>query len=155
LEDVEMKNKIAFFAIALIVLAGAFIIFSGEEARGITAEYYKSISCGCCDVHARYIDSKGFDTKINNLQDVSAIKSEYNIPSELQSCHTAVIGDYFVEGHIPIEAIDKLLEEQPDIAGIAMPGMPQGSPGMPGTKMQDFTIYSVNHDGTYKEFMRI
>lgn len=151
----KMNKKIAYIAIALAVIAGAFLVFSGEEASGLTAEYYKSINCGCCDVHANYIDSKGFDTKVNNLQDVSGIKAQYNIPSELQSCHTVVIGDYFVEGHIPVEAINKMLEEQPDIAGIAMPGMPAGSPGMPGAKTRDFIIYSVNHDGSYQEFMRI
>lgn len=151
-----MKNKYIIASVLLIAIVGAFFVFNtNETSAGITATYYKSISCGCCDVHSRYLDSKGFDIKMNNLQDISGIKSKYNIPYELQSCHTAIIGDYFVEGHIPIEAINKLLTEKPNIKGIAMPGMPSGSPGMPGAKTQDFVIYSVNNDGSYEEFMRI
>ena len=73
----------------------------------------------------------------------------------MESCHTVVIGDYFIEGHIPLEAVEKLLVEKPDIKGIAMPGMPSGSPGMPGAKKGDFVIYAVNNDGTTEEFMRI
>ena len=86
---------------------------------------------------------------------MSSVKANYEIPSQLESCHTAVIGDYFVEGHVPLEAVEKLLMEKPDVAGIAMPGMPSGSPGMPGTKRGDFIVYSVNNDGSYEEFMRI
>ena len=90
-----------------------------------------------------------------NLEDANSFKEGHGIPSFLESCHTTIIGNYFVEGHIPLEAVEKLLEEQPDIAGIAMSGMPSGSPGMPGTKTEDFIIFSVNRDGTYQEFMRI
>jgi len=72
----------------------------------------------------------------------------------MQSCHTTEIGDYFVEGHVPIEAIDKLLAEKPDIDGITLPDMPAGSPGMPGVKREEFVIYSLK-DGESSEFMRI
>jgi hypothetical protein len=150
-----MKKNYLLISILLIVVVGAFFIFNTNEVSGITATYYKSISCGCCDIHSKYLDSKGFDVKINNLQDTSSIKTQFGIPIELESCHTAIIGNYFVEGHIPIEAINKLLEEKPDIAGIAMPGMPSGSPGMPGQKIGDFVIYAVNHDKSYNEFMRV
>ena len=151
-----MKNKLIIASVLLIVVVGAFFIFSGKEtSAGTTATYYKSISCGCCDVHSKYLDSKGFDIKVNNLQDVTAIKSQFGIPRDLESCHTAVIDGYFVEGHIPVEAINKMLSEKPDIKGIAMPGMPSGSPGMPGAKTGDFVIYAVNNDGSYDEWMRI
>ncbi len=150
-------KKSVLAIILIIVIVGAFLVFGSNKnsVSGTVATYYKSSSCGCCDIHSKYIDSKGFDVKIVNMQDTSAIKNQYNVPPELQSCHTTIIEDYFVEGHIPIQAITKLLEEQPDIAGIAMPGMPSGSPGMPGTKYGDFVIYAVNHDGSYNEFMRI
>src|SRR3990170_7178345 len=148
-----MKNKFIIASVLLIIVVGAFFIFSSDdEASGITATYYKSISCGCCDVHSKYLDSKGFDIKLNNLQDVTAIKSQFGVPRELESCHTAIIGDYFVEGHIPVEAINKLLSEKPNVKGIAMPGMPSGSPGMPGAKAGDFVIYAVNQNGSYYEF---
>ncbi len=150
-----MKKTYLFAGILIIVIVGSFFVFNTDEASGITATYYKSISCGCCDVHSKYLDSKGFDIKLNNLQDVTAIKSQFGVPRELESCHTAIIGDYFVEGHIPVEAINKLLSEKPNVKGIAMPGMPSGSPGMPGAKAGDFVIYAVNQNGSYYEFMRV
>ena len=73
----------------------------------------------------------------------------------MEICHTTIIGDYFVEGHVPLEAVEKLLTEKPDIKGIAMPGMPSGSPGMPGAKKGDFVIYAVNRDGSYEEWTRL
>ncbi len=117
---------------------------------------YKSLSCGCCGIYGDYFKRQGnSNTKIINSQDMDSIRSRYSVPTGLQSCHTTIIGDYFVEGHIPLEAVEKLLEEKPNIAGIAMPGMPTGSPGMPGRKSGEFVIYGVEHDGSYNEFMRL
>ena len=83
------------------------------------------------------------------------VKEKYGIPYSMRSCHTTVIGDYFVEGHVPIEAVEKLMLEKPDIKGIALPGMPSGSPGMPGSKQGPFIVYAINKDGSTSEFMRI
>ncbi len=150
-----MKKTYLIISVLLAIGVFSMFAFGGEKVSGIQATYYKSTSCGCCGIHSQYIDSKGFDIKINNVQNMPAVKTDFGVPYELQSCHTAVIEGYFVEGHIPFEAIDKLLLEKPDIKGIAMPGMPSGSPGMPGTKTEDFVISAVNHDGSYYEFMRI
>ncbi len=116
---------------------------------------YKGISCGCCSLYVNYFKNK-FNSQVNSVdvQDITSLKDKYNIPYQLQSCHTTIIGNYFVEGHVPIEAVNKLLQEKPDILGIALPGMPSGSPGMPGSK-EPFVIYKVNKDGSYDEFMRI
>ncbi len=153
-----MNKSLLAVIIVIVALGGAFLVLTGNivnENKGVKAIVYKSASCGCCEIHANYLKSKGFDVDKKNVQDTSSIKNQYGVPSGLQSCHTTIIGDYFVEGHMPIEAIEKLLSERPDIAGIAMPGMPSGSPGMPGTKYSDFVIYSIDHDGGYSEFMRI
>ena len=158
------KSKIWLLGIGLIVILGlSFFLFkptavsySTLESYNQPIQFYKSITCGCCDVNANYLKSKGgLDIRVSAKTDISDIKAKYGVPSELQSCHTAIIGDYFVEGHMPLEAIDKLLAEKPDIKGIALPGMPAGSPGMPGQKSGDFVIYAVNNDGTSSEFMRI
>ncbi len=82
------------------------------------------------------------------------IKQKYNIPVEMQSCHTTIMGKYFIEGHVPFEAVNKLLKEQPDIDGIALPGMPIGTPGMPGDKDEPYVIYQLK-DGKYSVFMTI
>jgi len=116
---------------------------------------YKSSTCGCCSAYASYMKKKGFNVKVIDMPDLTPIKEKYGIPYILQSCHTLVIGEYFVEGHIPVEAINKLLSEKPDIKGIAMPGMPSASPGMPGSKTSDFVISAVNKDNTYPEFVRM
>jgi len=114
---------------------------------------FKSASCGCCVQWAPYIQREGFDVETVST-DMASIKQQYGIPRNMESCHTAIIGDYFVEGHVPIEAIEKLLAEQPDIDGIALPAMPAGSPGMPGVKQGPFTIYAVK-DGEVSTFMTI
>jgi hypothetical protein len=86
--------------------------------------------------------------------DYVQIKNDLGIPEHMQACHTTVIGGYFVEGHVPIEAVRKLLDEQPAVDGIALPGMPQGSPGMGGDKLLGFVIYSVT-DGTVEQFVTL
>lgn len=117
------------------------------EKNGVVVTVYKSPTCGCCGVWASYMKKEGYEIETQNIQDMSTIKQELGIPYELESCHTAEVGGYVVEGHIPNEAIEKLLAERPDIKGIGMPGMPSGSPGMPGPKTDDFVIYEINHDG--------
>ncbi|MFC7156958.1 DUF411 domain-containing protein [Halomarina halobia] len=77
------------------------------------------------------------------------------VPEDVESCHTMDTGSYFVEGHVPREAIGKLAAEEPDIAGIALPDMPAGSPGMPGEKTEAFAIYAISKDGSYREFIRL
>jgi len=155
-------NKVLLFSIPFIIavaIAG-YIIFNNTsqlegEFAGMEATIYKSSSCGCCGLYTNYPKKYGFQVKIVDIFDLDSIKTRYNIPGNMQSCHTTVMGDYFVEGHMPIEAINKLLEEKPDIAGIALPGMPSGSPGMPGYKQEKFMIYQVAKDGSVREFMRI
>jgi len=160
-----MKKTWIVVGILVVLALTTILLFSrGSNATTFESinnydgdiEIYKSITCGCCSVYSSYVDGK-VSPKVNkfNVQDPNEIKREYGIPQELESCHTTIMGDYFVEGHIPLEAVEKLLEEQPDIAGIAMPGMPSGSPGMPGQKYGDFIIYAVDHDGSYSEFMRM
>ena len=160
-----MQKKTYIWVIGVLLLAGGlFFAFSGPKVSGYATldnfedeiQIYKSSSCGCCGIYANYFQRKGnSDTEVVNLENLNALKKQYGVPSQLQSCHTTIIGDYFVEGHIPLEAVEKLLQEKPDIKGIAMPGMPNGSPGMPGAKKGDFIIYAVNHDGSYEEFVRL
>lgn len=115
---------------------------------------FKSPSCGCCGGYVAELRENGFDVEVVETTDLASIKSKYNIPQNMQSCHTTVIGDYFIEGHVPIEAVNKMLEENPDIDGISLPRMPSGSPGMPGQKRGTWTIYSLS-DGQSAEFIKI
>lgn len=147
--------KKAIFIIGIVMVLGIVAFLSVDRARGVEVTMYKSFSCGCCAGHAAYLGGKGFEVEKVELQDVGGIKSKHNIPLEMQSCHTSVINGYFVEGHVPIEAIERLLEEKPNIQGIALPRMPSGSPGMPGVKRGDFVIYALDMEGNWNEWMRI
>ncbi len=151
-------------AIVLISVAGLFFVFSNSTAQatlsqkvfaGNTAEVYYSLSCGCCGNYIGYLRDSGIPIKPVQVQSTDQINNELNIPSNLRTCHTTKIGNYFVEGHIPAEAIKKLLEEKPNIDGIALPGMPSGSPGMPGYKSQPFEIYAVSKGQLQGVFMRL
>ena len=156
-----MKHKLVYGIFGAIVIAVvALMFFSGSASsssvlKGTDVTFYRAQSCGCCAIYQNYLQNKGPSMNVITEPDLTPLKQRLGIPAQLQSCHTYEIGGYFVEGHIPVEAVEKLLKEKPNIAGIAMPGMPSGSPGMPGAKTGPFVIYGVNKDGTYQEFMRI
>lgn len=148
-------KKTAVFIVVLVIIISGFVFFqnstehkNGQKDAKVAATIYKSPTCGCCGVYASYMKKEGYDVEIKNTEELSAIKRELGVPYELESCHTTKVGGYVVEGHIPEEAIQKLLAEKPDIKGIGMPGMPSGSPGMPGLKTDSFVIYKIMNDGT-------
>jgi len=118
---------------------------------------YKSPTCGCCANYAAYVKARGYMVEVVDLDDMDELKRQNEIPEELYSCHTTLIddGDYFVEGHIPLEVIDRLMEEKPAIKGIGMPGMPAASPGMLGAKAGPFQIFQVPHSGHYELYMSL
>ena len=91
---------------------------------------YRSVSCGCCKKWINHLRDNGLEVVDNIVENVSVIKNQYQIPNNLRSCHSAQIANYTIEGHVPIESINKLFREKPNINGIAVPGMPLGSPGM-------------------------
>jgi hypothetical protein len=146
-------NSKALLAV-LVLIVGLVILFSINGASapsseintllaGEKATIYKDISCGCCAVYASYLESNNVDVDVQNVADLEQIKEQFEIPHSLQSCHTMEVGGYVVEGHVPLEVVGKLLTEKPDIKGIALPGMPSGSPGMPGPKTAPFVIYVI------------
>lgn len=157
--QIETKKIFIFFFVLLLILAGAFWFnFSAKEKESLQLPtgqakitVFYSPTCPCCKEYLSYLRRNGFQVEEKKTQNMLSIKEQYQIPQDLESCHTSAIGDYFVEGHMPVEIIKKLLEEKPEIDGIALPGMPQGSPGMPGFKAGKWTIYSIS-DGQPSEF---
>ena len=138
-----MESKKSFFKKILLnslIFSGFLIvnILNSQESSAKTQENidipkvvsYRSASCGCCKKWINHLRDNGLEVVDNIVEDVSAIKIQYQIPNNLRSCHSAQIGKYTIEGHVPIESIKKLLEEKPLISGLAVPGMPHGSPGM-------------------------
>jgi hypothetical protein len=134
---------IALIGLSWTFLSGPATISGAAVADNIQATVYKSQSCGCCNLFISTMKRNGFDVKTVVTEDRSSLRAKYDIPYSMGSCHTTIIGDYFIEGHVPMEVIFKLLEEKPDIDGIALPGMPSGSPGMPGPKTVPFDITAI------------
>ncbi|MCG6201693.1 DUF411 domain-containing protein [Psychromonas antarctica] len=120
-------------------------------------ELYKSPTCGCCTKWAAVMEDKGYTVNIHHQNDWSEIKKEFAMPQQLQSCHSAVIDGYLIEGHVPESDMARLLKERPDnISAIAVPGMPKHSPGMakPGDAYRHFKVISVSEEGLalYNEY---
>lgn len=122
---------------------------------GQTVTLYKSPNCGCCSGHAKALEEAGFSVTIEETNDLDTVKRTHNIPADGASCHTSVIGDYVVEGHVPLEAIEKLLDEKPAIAGIGLAGMPIGTPGMPGRKLAPYEVYQLSDTGETSSYLTL
>ena len=124
--------------------------FASQMARAaspITVTLYKNPSCTCCEGYAQYLEKSGFKVDVKPTNDLAEISRNAGVPEDLEGCHTMFVGGYVVDGHVPVEVIRKLLAEKPAIAGITLPGMPSGSPGMTGPKTETWTIYAVTKDG--------
>lgn len=113
---------------------------------------YKNPNCGCCDSYAAYLETKGFDVKVVNTDDMASIKHKYAVPEKLEGCHTALIGRYVFEGLIPAENIQRVLNEHRPIKGLSVPGMPSGAPGMPGAKSGPIHVYYLDPSSPPKVF---
>ena len=113
----------------------------------IKATLYKNPECGCCDGYAAYLRQNGFDVDVKLTNDLTAINQKAGVPESYEGCHAMFVEGYVVDGLVPVEIVRKLLAERPAIAGITLPGMPPGAPGMTGTKTQTFIIYAVARDG--------
>lgn len=112
-------------------------------AEGTKMTVYKSPYCDCCGQWVAYLRQRGIDVTVIEKEDMDPVKKMVGVPESLRSCHTALVGGYVVEGHVPISAIGRMLSEKPAIRGIALPGMPPGSPGMPGAKEEPFVIFAM------------
>jgi hypothetical protein len=115
---------------------------------------YKDPSCGCCGGWVAHVKRAGFPVDVKDMPDLARIKSDLKVPADLQACHTARVGGYTVEGHVPAAALDRLLAERPDAWGLAVPGMPAGSPGMEGGAPERYDVVLVNRDGSRRTFKR-
>lgn len=157
----------AFFSSALLLLLGAACssprsdsvpetppaaVLASQPAQAIGADtatlvVYKEATCPCCNKWVEYMQANGFRVVTYNVTDLAAVKQKHDIASNLQSCHTTEVGGYYVEGHVPVDLVRKLLAERPRIAGITVPGMPVGSPGMEVGPPEPYDILSVDSAG--------
>lgn len=149
-------KKMKFILAALgVILAGAFYqLNNGSSAQAKEVTVYHSPTCGCCKKWISHLERSGFVTKSVVVDDVTPIKDKFNVPRNLSSCHTAVVDGYVIEGHVPASAIKKLLTEKPtDFEGIAVPGMPMGSPGMEGHYQEKYDVLSFGRNAPVSTFL--
>jgi len=132
----------------IISMAGLFAVMVAGTTGAVMAEpgvmsVYKSPWCGCCTAWVDHVRAAGFSVEVTEVEDLQAIKTMAGIPNEAQACHTAMIDGYAIEGHVPADVIARLLDERPGVAGIAVPGMPVGSPCMEGPNPQAYDVITV------------
>jgi len=139
----EMNRRTFCICGALAVLASPLRAIAASSH----ATLYKNPQCSCCEGYAGYLGRHGFQVDVKPTNDLAEISQKAGVPEKYQGCHTMFVDGYVVDGHVPVEIVQKLLSERPAIAGITLPGMPEGSPGMVGTKTAPFVIYAVTKDG--------
>ena len=147
-------NRVRFVVFALVTAAASLSGTALAQRPQPVVEVYKSPTCGCCTKWVTHLQAHGFATRVTNLEDLSQSKAKYQVPGRMQACHTAVVDGYIVEGHVPAADIQRLLKERPAVAGLAVPGMPIGSPGMevPGMKAQPYRVFTFDKRGQLQVF---
>lgn len=130
----------------------------GQASRPLFAaepviKVHKDPNCGCCSGWVQHLRDAGFAVEVDDTSDLDLVRSRLGIPQELAACHTAEMGSYLLEGHVPALAVRRLLAERPNAKGLAVPGMPVGAPGMEGGQAQPYTVVLFGADGQ-RPFMR-
>ena len=141
--------------LAGLMLLGSSVAGAAAKNAPVTKlTMHRSAGCGCCLKWADAARAAGFDVSVVNSADIMAFKAEHGVPDSLVSCHTTLAGDYVIEGHVPFDAVQRLLKQQPKIRGIAVPGMPIGAPGMevPSGEKQPFEVMAFDAAGKTRPF---
>ena len=151
------------FVDAVTMLAAGFVL-TPRVARPASAAMspplppiiiYKSPSCGCCKEWVKHVQAAGFTAKVIDMEDLNQVKKDAGVPEDLQSCHTALVGSYVIEGHVPADLIKKMLDDKPKLTGLAVGGMIVGSPGMEqGTMKQPYNVMSFTRGGKSSVYAR-
>ena len=150
IESSLTRRSALFAAIASLMQTGTLL--AGEK-QVITV--HKDPTCGCCSGWVQHLQKSGFDTKVLDTRDLDAVKKRLGVPDDLAACHTAEVAGYIIEGHVPAAALKRFLAEKPNATGLAVPGMPIGSPGMEGGRPEkyDVVLFTPNGRRTYMSFI--
>lgn len=150
-QSVSLANR-AFWSGSLVAVLGVLGLLVTQQTVAADIVVYKSPTCGCCSKWVKHMEEAGFSVDVENRQDLTPIKREFGVPGRMQSCHTARVGDYIVEGHVPADLVERMLRENPDIKGLAVPGMPMGSPGMEGPRKDAYDVLAIGNDGRVRVY---
>lgn len=125
-----------------------------ETFKPIAIKVYKTPQCGCCKAWVDHLSKNGFQVETMDMPDLTLVKQKYGVTPALEACHTAVVGNYVVEGHVPADVIKRLLRERPAVLGIAVPGMPAGSPGMEGAMKERYDVLTFDRAGRSRVYAK-
>jgi hypothetical protein len=131
--------------LAISIVASASHRIRGQQPPKV--DVYKDPTCGCCSLWVTHMKMRGFDTTVTDVPDIAAVKTKYHVPNQLRSCHTALVGGYVIEGHVPATDVQRLLKQRPKVVGLAVPGMPIGSPGMEGQNGRPYDVLTFDAAG--------
>jgi len=133
----------------LVAITSLFVvaISSSSQSSGPLVTVFKTPTCGCCGKWVEHLKANGFTVEVQEVNDTSAYERQYRVPRSIVSCHTAVVNGYTIEGHVPAAEIKRLLSEQPKVVGLAVPGMPVGSPGMEAAHSDAYSVFVYNESG--------
>lgn len=140
----------AFLLMLPVGLAG--LASSAEPTALPVITMFRSSTCGCCGKWAEHLRETGFAVEEVETHDLVSVKRRYGVPFQLSTCHTAVVGEYVIEGHVPAPDIQRLLRERPPAVGLVVPGMPMGSPGMEGAVSQAYDVLLLDEAGRTKVY---
>ena len=147
-----MKLVTLAFGLALVTAA----VINGQRPAATQMEVYKSPTCGCCAKWVEHVRQAGFSVRVTELDDAALdqVKAKHGVPRTAQSCHTALVGGYVIEGHVPASEVQRVIKEKPAVSGIAVGGMPLGSPGMevPGRAPQTYNVVTFDKQGAVKVY---
>lgn len=141
-------------AVVVLIAGTAFASFSTKDAGALEVTVYKSPTCGCCSKWIAHLEANGFKVDAHDVADLTQVKLEHGIRRELTACHTALVDGYVIEGHVPAEDIQRLLQERPDVVGLTVPGMPMGSPGMEGPTSNPYDVLTFDRNGNITVFAK-
>jgi hypothetical protein len=152
-----MRRNLAMAVLAaglLGLVAGCASRSDAQELPQVTV--YKTPTCGCCKLWVDHLEDAGFKVRALDLPDLTSTKQRLGVPRQLTSCHTAVVDGYVVEGHVPADVVKQMLGERPDVTGIAVPGMPIGSPGMEveGRPAEPYEVIAFDQAGGQQVYAR-
>ena len=150
-----MRSWLVALLVATILFVSGMgasdVAYSAEDAGEMTV--YRDPSCGCCGKWIEHMAAAGFTVRDEVTDDMTAIKTQYGVPEELSSCHTAIANGYLIEGHVPAADVQRLLTAEPNVAGLTAPGMPIGSPGMEMAEgSEPYTVFAFTDDGAAAAF---
>jgi hypothetical protein len=145
-------TRFGIAGVVIVALLGVTYTLFAKRASADEIVVYKSVACDCCEKWAQHLRGAGFRVTVHELADVTPIKKKYGVPTSTYTCHTALVRGYVIEGHVPADLVQRLLKEQPAIVGLAVPGMPVGSPGMEGAQKERYEVLAFTRSGELSPF---